>query len=233
MKKTIIAVLFFGFALSLLGADTGKVIMATTDDGRKVLLLPDGTWKWADVNPVAPKEELKTQDNPSQTDFRDTKWGMSNAEVKKIEKENFFKEEGNFLGYKGEVGGKDCQIIYTFVQDKLVRAEYIITEKHTNQNDYISDYNSLKELLTKKYGKPTKDEEFWRNDLYKDDYSHWGFAVSLGHHAYFTTWETPSTEILEFLHGDNYQITLGIGYTSKQFEDLEKKTKEEEEKKKI
>ncbi len=233
MKKIILAVLFFGLALTLLGADTGKVIMATTDDGRKVVLLPDMTWKWADMNPASPKEETKNQESSSQTDFRDTKWGMSKEEIRKIEKAKLIKEEGNLMFYEGQVGGKICLIVYIFVQDKLVRSKYMVTEKHTNQNDYISDYKSLKELLTQKYGKPTEDDEFWKNDLYKDDYSQWGFAVSLGHHSYYTIWETPSTKIFDSLTGDNYRITLQIEYVSKQFKDLEKKVKEEEEKKKI
>ncbi len=54
MKKAIIAAVFLGLALTLFAADSGKVIMATTDDGRKVVLLPDGTWKWVDIGSNAP-----------------------------------------------------------------------------------------------------------------------------------------------------------------------------------
>jgi hypothetical protein len=84
----------------------------------------------------------------------------------------------------------------------------------------------LKEFLVKKYGKPIKDSQLWKNDLYRDEYKDWGFAVSLGHLVYFADWETPNTHISLALYGENYEITLAIEYQSKKLKKLEEKEKE-------
>jgi len=67
---------------------------------------------------------------------------------------------------------------------------------------------------------------FGKIDLYKDDYSDWGTAISLGHLLYFSTWETENTEIASILTGENFDISCVIEYSSKSLEELEKKAKE-------
>ena len=84
----------------------------------------------------------------------------------------------------------------------------------------------MKEILTKKYGKPIEDKQYWKKDLYKNDYQDWGFAISLGHLSYFATWQTNTTDIFLGLYGDNYKINLGVEYESIQLKVLEEKAKE-------
>ncbi|MDI6850997.1 MAG: DUF3157 family protein [bacterium] len=190
--------------------------IAVTEDGKKVLLKDDGTWEYV-------KEEPKKEDL---YDFRKTNWGMNKAEVKKTEKSKIVKEDENLLAYQGNVGGLECFILYIFAEGKLVRGKYVFTVTHSNKNDYILDYSTLKEFLVKKYGKPIKDSQLWKNDLYRDEYQNWGFAVSLGHLVYFADWETPNTHIILALYGENYEITLAIEYQSKKLKKLEEKEKE-------
>jgi len=116
--------------------------------------------------------------------FRKTRWGMSIAQVKSSEPLEVAKEDKTLLGYKTTVIGKDVLVAYFFVDNQLVRARYVLVESHTNKNDFITDYNDFKKILTKKYGKPKQDETLWKNDLYKDDYSDWGTAISMGHLVY-------------------------------------------------
>ncbi|MCD6098451.1 DUF3157 family protein [bacterium] len=208
----ILAILFSVSASPLALADQ----IAITEDGKKVLLKDEGTWEYIKEEPK--KEEMY--------DFRKTTWGMGKIQVKKTEKGKIVEEDENLLAYQGTVGGLDCFILYIFAEGKLVRAKYAFTETHSNKNDYISDFNTLKETLTKKYGKPVKDSRIWRNDLYEDDYQYWGFAVSLGHLAYFAEWETPNTYITLALYGENYEITLAIEYQSKKLKKLEEKERE-------
>ena len=158
--------------------------------------------------------------------FRKTKWGMSIAQVKSSEPLDVAKENENLLGYKTNVIGKDVFVAYFFVDNQLVRARYVLAESHTNKNDFITDYNDFKEILTKKYGKPKQDETFWRNDLYKDDYSDWGTAISLGHLIYLSSWETQDTEINNMLMGENYDISCIVEYSSKNLKEIEKKAQE-------
>lgn len=158
--------------------------------------------------------------------FRKTKWGMSIAQVKSSEPLEVMKEDKNLLGYNTTVIGKDVLLLYMFVNNQLVRARYGLAVSHTNKNDYIGDYNDFKEILTKKYGKPKQDETLWKNDLYKDDYSDWGFAISLGHLIYLSSWETQDTGIGNMLMGENHKIFCIVEYTSNNLKEIEKKAKE-------
>jgi len=102
----------------------------------------------------------------------------------------------------------------------------VLVESHTNKNDFITDYNDFKKILTKKYGKPKQDETLWKNDLYKDDYSDWGTAISIGHLVYLSSWETQDTEINNILMGENFAISCIVEYTSKNLKEIEKKAQE-------
>jgi hypothetical protein len=149
--------------------------------------------------------------------FRKTTWGMSKQEVKNSESFKPAREENLFLTYKSRVLDKDVFIVFIFAEGKLVRAKYILAEEHANKNNHIRDYKDLKKILTKKYGKSTNEDIIWSNDLYHDDYSEWGVAVSLGHLAYFSNWETNSTIVTCYLLGENYRVQCGVEYRSKTF----------------
>ena len=100
---------------------------------------------------------------------------------------------------------------------------FVLASEHYDEDDYIYDYEELVDLLTSKYGKPThggKNNAVWFDDLFRDDYSDWGRAISYGHLAYDTSWETPDTEILCQLSGDNYEIKLVIQYVGKNFSQI-------------
>ncbi|MFC1541591.1 hypothetical protein ACFL50_03975 [Candidatus Latescibacterota bacterium] len=158
--------------------------------------------------------------------FRKTNWGMSNVQVMSSEPLDVAEENENMLIYKTIVIGKEVFVVYIFVDNQLLRARYVLAESHTNKNVFISDYNEFKEILTKKYGKPKQDDTFWANDLYKDDYSNWGMAISLGHLTYLSSWETQDTEIQTYLTGENYDISCIVEYRSKDLKELEEKAQE-------
>jgi hypothetical protein len=166
---------------------------------------------------------------PQGYDFREAKWGFSKNEVLESEKLTAIVDKDNIVGYESLIADLKCLIGYVFTDEKLTRARYVIQETHTNKSDYINDYKTLKSLLIKKYGATVYDnDQKWFNDLYKDDYQQWGFAISLGHLSYSSSWQTPKTNIDLILSGDNYEINLVIEYTSTQFEEVEKKRKEKE-----
>jgi hypothetical protein len=161
-------------------------------------------------------------------DFRKTNWGMSKEQVKATEKNKIAFEGKEAIAMdRAQVDGRECIYVYYFLEDKLYRAGYSFMEKHINKNFYIDDYEDLKEILTKKYDKPVLDKIIWENDLFKDDRSSWGLAVSVGHLKYFSSWETSTTYISIGLDGDNYEINLTIGYYSKELEEWADKILEE------
>ena len=159
--------------------------------------------------------------------FRQTTWGMNVDQVKKSEnaEPEYDKQDGvrHALSYTENIAGLDCNVVYLFVYDKLVRAKYVIAEEHSNKSDYLSDFDTLHESLTKKYGKASSDDVYWKNDLYKDNYQEWGMAVAVGHLAKFSKWEVQGTTIIEYISGDNFDISLGIEYSSKDLHSLEEK----------
>lgn len=132
-------------------------------------------------------------------------------------------QKSDIYAFSGTVASLPCTVLYGFTDDKLTIGKYIFNIEHSNQNDYIYDYEELVDLLTSKYGKPThggKNNAVWFDDLFRDDYSDWGRAISYGHLAYDTSWETPDTEILCQLSGDNYEIKLVIQYVGKNFSQI-------------
>jgi len=164
--------------------------------------------------------------NQKEYTFRKTTWGMSKEQVEKTETKEIAYEEEGILGYEGSILDFDCKIVYVFAEGKLVKTRYIITEKHSNRNEYIKDYYTLKTILSKKYGEPLELEEVWLKDLYKDDPEDWGLAISIGQLFYMAEWKTLETSIILSLDGDNYEIMLAIQYRSKELGELEEKEKE-------
>jgi hypothetical protein len=114
-------------------------------------------------------------------DFRKTKWGMSKNQVLKTEQSkpvcnDCFSDSSSdsVLGYNSKVLGKSVAVVYFFINNQLVRANYVLMERHTNKNDYIDDFNDFKQAITKKYGEPAAEEETWKNEIFKNDKSKWG-----------------------------------------------------------
>lgn len=162
--------------------------------------------------------------------FRNASWGMTVEETKKLEAAKPDREDKEARGldmivYIGKADALSCAYGYIFADDKLVEGRYRFIEKHTNNNQYIEDFNVIKASLVEKYGKPKSDETIWYNNLYKSDPNEWGFAVSLGHLAFQAVWQTANTKILLQLQGDNYEFTHLLQYasTSKEHLDLIKK----------
>lgn len=161
-------------------------------------------------------------------DFRNAKWGFSKQQVKNSESSNFVDENDRLIVYKGKIADLNSQIVFCFINDTLCSAVYMIDEKHSNSNDYITNFKSLKDLLTEKYGEPKLDKMVWKNSLLKDDAEEYGLAVSSGHLVYVADWQTELTDIRLSLSGDNFTSSLAIMYESREYKNFaEQKEKEE------
>ena len=160
--------------------------------------------------------------------FRQSRWGMSVEEVMEGETAYLVDREPGKLTYSTSLGGKDVMLHYLFVDGKLARAKYFVTESHSNKNMYIQRYDEFKELLVAKYGEPAVNKILWTQDEFKDNYHRWGHAISIGHLAYFSSWEVGSTRIINFLKGDNSTINCGIEYSSVYLRAKEKEAAEQE-----
>ena len=149
---------------------------------------------------------------------------MNKTEVRAVEtaKPTENSDSDEYLLYRDSVEGLNCLLGYVFINDRLVRALYVIDQKHTDLIDYLSDYQRLKRALSKKYGPPAEDEEEWSNDLYRGKPAEYGSAVSLGHLKRFTAWKTATSDINIFLTGNSREIDLSVDYSSKRLTEPKK-----------
>lgn len=158
--------------------------------------------------------------------FRKTRWGMSMQDVKTSEPLEPYDLKDGLLSYRTNILGNNVYLFYIFVNDKLVRAKYNLAEEHSNYNDFIQDYDNYKDIIKKKYGKPNKENVYWKSRIYRNDPSNYGMAVATGNLSYFSEWETSDTKITCFLYGDNFKVQCGVEYLSKELSSLEKEQRE-------
>jgi hypothetical protein len=178
-----------------------------------------------------------TQAQEPAPDFRKAVWGMSPSEVKtgEAQKPVLEKDQGlkRIVAYSDHIIGLECAVYYIFVQNQLIRAKYLILEDHSNKSEYLLDFTALEKALTEKYGKPTKQETLWKNDLFRTEPQQWGLAVSAGHLMKYSSWETARTVISIIIKGDNYEVSLGVEYSGKILSELEESADKKEQEGKL
>lgn len=148
--------------------------------------------------------------------FRQAHWGMSKERVTELEGEPVHQKYSEGLervGFRKKVKDLDCLIEYVFTSNKLVQARYVFLVEHEFQNEFIGDYKKVKDYLIEQHGEPEESKVIWMNDIYRDDYSRWGLAISLGYLEYFSFWKAEETEILLRLFGLDERIRLEAVYT--------------------
>ena len=187
-----VTVLIF-IAILAFGGITHAERHATTDDGRRVVLRDDGTWRL--VEPVKDAEGSST--------FRRTMWGMSSEEV--ADSESFAEDPGVLV--TGTLAGFTVHIGYVFADDKLVGANCRLAENHTEKSNFAADFDSLKSELTRRYGEPLRDELVWTDDQFKDYPQFYGATICLGHLVAETQWETDRTIISLVMKGRTHLTT--------------------------
>ena len=123
------------------------------------------------------------------------------------------------LRYEDYIWGFDCNIWYWFIEDKLYQSLLSLDENILHEDPRLENYEELKGLLTKKYGKPTIDEEKWIDDLAKKNELNRETAISKGCLACRTGWETSTTKIFMVISGYKNKTFLKITYISKELEE--------------
>ena len=209
---------------------------ATTTSGRQIIVNGDGTWVTSGEPDLAspPTPAVSASDSASAsaaasgeaTSFRRSSWGDSRAMVVQAEGKDPDRSTPEFIAYETRLAGLGVLSLFTFVGDRLVRGRYAVTEPHTDDNAYLRDFDSLAELLAKKYGDPHDSQTIWHDDLYQDDPSDWGMAVSSGHLVRWHKWTVGGTEVTLILMGDNYEVSLYVDYVSLELGGLENEANE-------
>jgi hypothetical protein len=207
---------------------------ATTESGEKVLLYDNGTWRKVTkddrgtspvtVPEIARPDTMSTEEsritlidiikNSGDDDFRIVQWGMSVAEVKRSESAKLLIESQSQLEYEADFLGYTCKIIYYFIKSRLQRAELLISQEHTDPSRYYKDFENLIRYLNPIYGTTQSDTRDWKNDMYKNDRSRWGFAISIGFLTCKTVWNNKRSQVSLNISGGNHKIKTNLEYIS-------------------
>lgn len=122
----------------------------------------------------------------------------------------------NIISYEDIfVVDKSAILVYFFNEnDECYRAFYSFQDTHTNGDLYVSDFESLFEILKQKYGEPQyENTEYWIDDSLKG-YESIGVAIATGDLAYMANWVLDDMEVFLLLRGDNFETFLSLEYTS-------------------
>jgi hypothetical protein len=158
--------------------------------------------------------------------FRSTRWGMSKEQVVGIEGRPNHLENSkglDFIQYPQRILNMNCLIGYMFAENKLAKAKYSFLGKRGDKKHYIQEYDKIKEILIKIYGKPVNEWAVWYDPQYKNDHSSWELAVCQGHLELNSKWKDTETEILLHLSGGNNRLSLEVDYSGLEYMDLAKK----------
>ncbi len=186
---------------------------------------------------IAPLAAPQSYAQDKTHDFRNTRWGMSPAQVKLTENGTPVSETGLppydlAISYRGKYEGLDAEIGYLFTNDKLLLGGYAVTNKYEDPRQYVKDYEKIKGALSAKYGNPASDEKVWSAGEQEAAPDAYGKAVTEGRLIFQTAWHTPETEIFLTLEGGNVNTILSVLYYSVKFNPRveERKLKQELEK---
>jgi hypothetical protein len=241
MKSTVGIAVVIRSAVQLLlalgvmaGTQPGAEQVASTAQGRKVLLKDDGTWRFLSEQEAQQVQSTAVADRPGQasavqpkiavgslinfvvkddsTDFRNARWGMSPAQVKAGEKSQLVSEGRDTLVYKAVLSELACSIVYVFTTGGLAAASYIVEQPHADPARFLKDYENLKAYLQPIYGQMISEQNLWKNDMYKDNPEAWGFAISIGFLNRKAVWKGKRSRIELFLSGINHEISTRIDF---------------------
>lgn len=163
---------------------------------------------------------------PAGYDFRRVNWGMTRKQVldeeSKLASSEIVVSKEDYIGYNETLIGEDVYLIYYFVDDKLVRAKYALSETYGNAFSYYRVYERFCDAVAQVHGDASVSEKIWSDDLYKDDISDWGMAIVTGRLFCVSKWNLDSaTNVSVFASGENYEANVAIVYLSKQLKHLE------------
>lgn len=162
--------------------------------------------------------------------FDEMKWGATKKDVLESEGKPLNQEKikgQDVMRYEQKVINLDCSIEYVFSSNRLHQTKFHFMNEHINKNSYLEDYQRIKEALAQRFGRPHEENMHWHDTSFKDDFSSWGEAVSLGQLELSSLWFTPQTQILATLSGRDDAIHLLVEYSWLQTKSVAKKSSQE------
>lgn len=137
--------------------------------------------------------------------FRSAKWGQSPAEVKNLEEIPPFYKDKNLLIFHDKFQDTPTEVIYFFLDNRLIMGLTHLLPNHDDLNQYFTDYEKVKAVLGENLGTP--DIENWQMFLpdLENDRSLWAEALGFGLIKVETGWMMGDTGIAIRLSGANFK----------------------------
>ncbi|MFC3800981.1 copper amine oxidase N-terminal domain-containing protein [Cohnella sp. GCM10012308] len=113
----------------------------------------DNSWR---AIQIGDQIDWKKLGNPS---FRNAKWGMTKAQVKKTENsvliEDNTTDPSQYLSYQAKISGYDALAAYFLPDNAFSAAAYFV--EPSGASTHVEDFKTLRAYLTSLYGPPVKD----------------------------------------------------------------------------
>jgi len=162
---------------------------------------------------------------PKTLERRSTDWGMSSQDVKANEPVQpswelhppMLAENEQRVAYHTQIEGIEAALTYTFYEDHLGQAKYVFEPQHDDAVEYVQDFHTVKDWISRSYGSPTSVQDIWLDTLYQYDQSLWGQAVLRGHLVMVAEWKQSGTDIVLMLDGGDDMIGLVADFASTTF----------------
>lgn len=143
-------------------------------------------------------------------------WGLPPTIILENEKGTFIGEENGALFYLDYIRGLKSTIGYEFHDNKLWRARIFIEKDYTDMQDRIRDLLVIQEDLTRRYGKPVREDFKWIKDTDKNFPDSWGWAVYRSELFITIVWQNAETEVTAYLGAKNkYDPELTVAYVDR------------------
>lgn len=173
---------------------------------------------------VTKEEHLKKRTNAHNL-YLDSRilWGMPQNEVSGIESKLNIREDRNLLEYRtyiklaksapswpiydgwfeGETEEVPIKISYIFTGDSISNNELGAYYCAFESWQELSQYKTVKNILTAEYGECSTEEIIWNDEFYKDDESKWDIAFENGNVSILASWILEDYGTIMFLEWDD------------------------------
>lgn len=162
----------------------------------------------------APQAEPEPQTQAVESVAGVANWKDSKeAIIQKEGKQPDYEEEGDqIIGYMTTLNGNDVELYYYFdASYGCYKVRYYYSNLPYNYVSCKSEYDSIVNLLTQKYGNPVSNEEVPVSEL--ADYSTPDVCYLIGYIYYDAVWNLPEKNIDVFSMTEENQPELYIDYT--------------------
>jgi len=146
--------------------------------------------------------------------FGATRWGMTRGEVQRVVRNLTLQGEG--LAKRDRIAGRDAQVEYGFVQERLTVVVVTFRQQLRGSQAYFDDFESIVGILTEKYGPPEQNEVEYSPPGMRELFGGSpAAAIQLGHAQASVGWRSRATLVLALCSaGNGPQLATRVTYAS-------------------